>query len=246
MDWIRRAQSAQCVSKTNIQFSTELFGTAVISVVFSITASASEPITLHPHPTQSYLQLDIEHRETPLQLDQEVFATIDHAGISLQDNLAPGTVGTLDIGLVSATLREHPITKGMDLTGNYLGFGIIQAPSWQSALQPWLGADYTFHQVDDTVGARTALMRWHEFAGHIGIVWRSSDNTAIRLAAHYEIIDGTETISGDTAQTTSFENNAGSWASEIFTWELEPGGYVGASLQQGARSGWRITFAREF
>lgn len=246
MAWIKRAQSAQCVSKTNIQFSTELFGTAVISVVFSIAASASEPITLHPHPTQSYLQLDIEHRETPFQFDQKVFATVDRAGISLQDNLAPGTVGTLDVGLVSATLSDHPVTKGMDLTGNYLGFGVIHGSSWPITLQPWLGADYTFHQVDDTLGARTTLMRWHEFAAHIGIVWRSSENTAIRLAANYEAIDGTETISGDTTQTTSFKNNAGSWASEIFTWELEPGGYVGASLQQGARSGWRITFAREF
>lgn len=172
--------------------------------------------------------------------------TIDHAGISLQEILAPGTVGTLDIGLVSTTLDERLLTKGMDLTGNYLGLGIVHAPPWLSALQPWLGAEYTFHQVDDTLGPRTARLRWHEITAHVGMVWRSTENTAVRLAAHFEVIDGTETISGDTAQTTAFENNADSWTSETLTWEPEPGGFVGVSFQQGTRSGWRITFAREF
>lgn len=246
MDWIKKARFAQCVSRTKLWLSGAQFGAALIVAALSFAAMATEPITLRPHPTQSYLQLDIEHRETQLQFDQEVATTIDHAGISLQEILAPDTAGTLDLGLVSVTLDDIEATKGMDLTGNYLGLGILHAPPSLSALQPWLGADYTFHQVDDTLGSRTALMRWHEIVAHVGIVWRSSKNTALRLAAHYEVTDGTETISGDTAQTTSFENNASSWASEIFTWELEPGGYVGASLQQGSRSGWRITFAREF
>lgn len=246
MVWIKRARFAQFVSRINLQFSVAQFCAAVSSGALSFAAIATEPITLHPHPTQPYLQLDIEHRETQLQFDREVTTTIDHAGLSLQEILAPGTVGTLDMGLVSTTLRDHEVTQGMDLTGNYFGLGVLHAPPWLNTLQPWLGADYTFQQVDDTLGPRTALMRWHEVAAHIGVVWRSSENTALRLALHYELIDGTETISGNTPQTASFENSAGSWTSEIFTWELDPGGYVGASLQQGARSGWRITFAREF
>lgn len=197
-------------------------------------------------PRASTVGLELASRTIELLFDSDKVYRLeaDQAKLQYLEHYALGAKGWVALGYLAATLFDHPIANGLDLTGHTLDLGVSQTWSTTDWSRFSVEGNYSFQVLDGVEEQSGLRLRWHNPSVQAKAVVRLSSHVDFEAAIIGQKIDGV--FSGKVVEASNFRAAREAGASAGITWEIDPGGYVRFTVVRLVESSARLQFVRDF
>lgn len=220
-------------------FCTFIFCVVVIFLVFGFRYVVAEPLA-------SGVGLEFASRTIDLSFTSGNMYRLetDHAALQYSEHYAYGAKGWVAVRYMAATLFDHPVFGGQEMTGHALDLGVGRTWDVLSWLRLSMEANYNFQQLDG-VGDRDDLrLRWHNPSLQAKAIISLTPFWNVETAFVGQKIDGV--IRGSDMEASKFRDTHEFGASVGIAWEIDPGGYVRLTMVRLVEASTSLQFTRDF
>jgi len=172
---------------------------------------------------------------------------LEQAGISWYEPFSHSFYGGLEVGYTELSQADNPMPSAQFTSGEYIGLLFRYAAVQQSALSLNLHIKYRYNRTEGKSTLQNSQFAWHETTFSSELVFHSSKNLNLILAADYLQMGGEQRDSGNITQLTTFKNvqEKASYRAGI---EFIPyrTGVIGIEWSSGIRDATKLYFKRKF
>ena len=186
----------------------------------------------------SYANLDLEENNTTFKVNQRRISA------SILNPVNP----YIDIGLILGSsylgLDNDPLTTGIDLNGNHIGFLIMGDVGTNTLLK--YRAYYLYQDAKGSNTLRSATLTWIEWLTEASVNIGIGSSWALNLGAGLLGIEARRRVKGDINNTLTLQHHAdfqGRFSVDIYT---DPGGEISINIVRRAQNGASLSFSRDF
>lgn len=168
----------------------------------------------------------------------------DHAALQYSEHYAYGSKGWVALRYIAATLFNHPVFGGQEMTGHALDLGVGRTWDVLDWLRLSMEANYNFQQLDG-VGDRDELrLRWQNPGLQAKAIILLAPYWNVEAALIGQRIDGV--FRDLDTEASKFRDTHEFGASVGVVWEIDPGGYVRLTMVRQVEASVSLQFARDF
>ena len=188
------------------------------------------------------ISLDIARYVSDWEIEGEAVETrLTEAGFRYYEAVSPYVESGVGLGYLWLTQKGNPVSDGLHLSGNYLGLFVHADVVRSLPFHLGIAIDYRFNTVEDENETNRVQISWHELYGGITMMFRVNE-FEFKVQGGYRILDGDETETH--GLTRGFDSQKHGVAILTIDYYLEPNGYVGMQVSDGAQQGIQLVFAR--
>lgn len=176
--------------------------------------------------------------------DRAVNSVSEKAGITLWEPAQPELLLGLTLGQLFLTQTDYPTVAGRDFNGYFVDLTATRVFAEFGPMKYSGEVAYGYQQVADTNSDNS--VRWHTLRFSGGTRVQVGDVVALTAAATYGTLRGVENTASPSQRTVKFEETKNLGVSTGVELNVDRGGYVGLSVEAGARHGLSLNFARRY
>ena len=211
--------------------------------LFVLQGLPSVAAAAHPEPFGFALML--ERYEVRFAVpDRAVNSVNEKIGITLWEPAQSEISLGLTLGQLFLSQSDYPTVAGRDFNGYFVD---LSASRMFAEFGPtkYLGeVAYGYQQAADS--RSEASVRWHTLRLGGGLRVQISRLLALSAAATYGALRGVDNTARPVQRTVKFEESTNLGATVGVELNVDRGGYVGLSVEAGARHGLSLNFARRY
>lgn len=223
--------------------------TFLLSLSFWGAGAQAEDLLLKPMPGHAAVDLHFARDEIELQprtagAHEDIDMRLSRLGISYAERFSHGLSLSMHGGALRASRRGESSGEGMRFRGNYIGLGLHSALPALGPVHFGFTARLSYQWMRDRDAAERVEIDWLQ--ADLGATARIALNDWISLygGGQYFFLRADQNTRGAGEVEFELDRRAGTLAGALI--EVQPGGWIGFEIRQGAIDGFAITFQQHF
>ena len=194
------------------------------------------PVDFSVYATQNRTTWESDGRPYDVRVDEIGFTWGEHFENGIRAGLRLGYTGISDEG--------RPELSGIGQSGGHLGLVVDGSPLRTQGFTLLTGIEANYQQTSGSNSLRKVENDWTSLLGRVSGHLRLG-TVRLSLGGNYQLVSGTERLSGDINRTRHFNADQGASATAGIDL-LVGGGSISIHGETGARNSYAITFSRAF